>query len=72
MRKGSKRNKDGKNCIQCKICGDVIESKMVHDFKTCSCGACSVDGGLEYLRRATESKESYAELSVTEEITNTK
>lgn len=56
-----------KNCIQCKVCGDVIESKSVHDFKTCSCGACSVDGGLEYLRRVAESKESYAELSVTEE-----
>lgn len=40
-----------KNAIRCKICGDVIESKSVHDFKFCSCGACAVDGGREYLRR---------------------
>ncbi|WP_442876675.1 DUF7695 domain-containing protein [Eisenbergiella porci] len=36
-----------KNCIQCKICRDVIESKSVHDFKSCFCGVCSMDGGLE-------------------------
>ena len=40
-----------KNAVQCKKCGDIIESKSVHDFVTCSCGACSVDGGHEYLRR---------------------
>ena len=40
-----------KNRIRCKKCGDIIESKSVHDFETCSCGACSVDGGHEYLRR---------------------
>lgn len=32
-------------------CGDIIESKSVHDFVTCSCGSCSVDGGYDYLRR---------------------
>lgn len=61
-----------KNCIRCKVCGDIIESKSVYDFKTCSCGACSVDGGLAYLRRVVDGKECYAELSVTEEITDTK
>ncbi|MCH5325471.1 MAG: hypothetical protein J1E39_09705 [Eubacterium sp.] len=40
-----------RNAIRCKKCGDIIESKSVHDFKTCSCGAVSVDGGHEYLRR---------------------
>lgn len=40
-----------KNAIQCKKCGDIIESTNVHDFVTCSCGACSVDGGHDYLRR---------------------
>ena len=39
------------NKIQCKKCKDIIESKHVHDFKWCSCGAVAVDGGLEYLRR---------------------
>lgn len=40
-----------RNAIRCRRCWDVIESKSVHDYKECSCGACSVDGGLEYLRR---------------------
>ena len=34
-----------RNAIRCKKCGDVIESKTVHDFKFCSCGSCAVDGG---------------------------
>ena len=37
------------NKIRCKNCGDIIESKTVHDFKTCKCGNVSVDGGKEYL-----------------------
>ena len=40
-----------KNIIQCKRCGDIIESKYTHDFVWCSCGCCAVDGGLSYLRR---------------------
>lgn len=57
-----------KNCIQCKQCGDMIESKSTHDFVTCSCGACSVDGGLECLCRLANSKECYIELSVMEPL----
>ena len=40
-----------RNAIRCNICGDEIESKHRHDFVTCKCGACSVDGGHDYLRR---------------------
>lgn len=40
-----------RNAVRCKCCGDVIESKTRYDFVTCSCGKCSVDGGLELLRR---------------------
>lgn len=39
------------NKIRCKKCGDIIESISVHDFKSCKCGAVSVDGGHDYLRR---------------------
>lgn len=39
------------NKIRCKKCEDIIESRSVHDFVTCKCGAVSVDGGHEYLRR---------------------
>lgn len=34
-----------KNRIQCLSCNSVIESKYGHDFVTCKCGDCSVDGG---------------------------
>lgn len=39
------------NKIKCKKCGDIIESRSIHDFVTCKCGAVSVDGGHNYIRR---------------------
>jgi len=42
------------NKAQCKKCGDIIESRHVHDFKWCKCGAIAVDGGNEYIRRVGE------------------
>lgn len=54
------------NKIKCNKCGDIIESKSRNDFRTCSCGAVSVDGGLDYIRRCGE-LEDYEELSVLEE-----
>ena len=41
-----------RNAIKCKKCGDIIESKYTHDYVSCSCGLCAVDGGLNYLRRS--------------------
>ena len=54
-----------RNAIRCKHCGDVIESRSVHDFKSCSCDACAVDGGLEYLRRCAKNsmEEDFEEIS---------
>lgn len=45
-----------RNICRCKICGDIIESKSVHDYVTCSCGACSTDGGLDYIIRSYDPK----------------
>ena len=56
-----------KNAIQCKKCGEVIQSRHVHDFVTCQCGACSVDGGHDYLRRLYEEDGCFIELSEFEE-----
>lgn len=50
------------NKVKCLKCGDIIESLSVHDFKTCRCGAISIDGGKEYLRRSGD-LDSYVELS---------
>lgn len=53
------------NKIKCNHCGDVIESKTVHDYKECSCGSVAVDGGRDYLRRNFKnSPADYHDLSV--------
>ncbi len=57
-----KNKKIRTNKIKCLKCGDIIESTSAHDFKFCSCGACAVDGGMEYLRRVGE-REDWEELS---------
>lgn len=52
------------NKIKCKYCGNIIESKSVHDFVTCKCGTVSADGGLCYLRRSFKnSPDDFIELS---------
>ena len=33
--------------IKCIKCGDTIYSRANHDYATCSCGGCSIDGGQE-------------------------
>ena len=40
---------------KCLLCGDIIESKHVHDYVTCKCGNLSVDGGRDYLKRGFKS-----------------
>lgn len=57
-----------KNAIQCKLCGDVIESTDRHNYVECKCGACAVDGGHDYLRRSFKEKDCYIDLSITERI----
>ena len=53
-----------KNCIKCKYCGDVLESKSRHDYKQCSCGRVAIDGGRDYLRRCfTSSPDDFEDLS---------
>ena len=46
-----------RNAIQCKVCGEILESKNRHDFVPCKCWresngqkGCACDGGLDYLR----------------------
>ena len=58
------------NKIQCKHCGEISESKHVHDLVKCKCEACAVDGGHDYLKRSykNSSEEDFIELSEKEEI----
>lgn len=36
--------------VKCRNCGDIIYSRARHDFRTCECGDCFVDGGFEYFK----------------------
>ncbi len=36
------------NKAKCRLCKDVIESKSVHDYKSCKCGEIFIDGGQTY------------------------
>ena len=51
-----------KNRIKCLKCGDIIESKSRHDWVQCTCGACYVDGGHDYMRIGGN-KEDWEDLS---------
>lgn len=51
------------NKIMCRRCGEIIESKHRHDYQTCKCGACAVDGGRDYLRRTVKNREDIIEMS---------
>jgi hypothetical protein len=53
-----------RNRIKCSNCNDVITSRHVHDYVTCSCGSVSTDGGLMYCRRGWEDGASYEDMSV--------
>ena len=43
---GGLRYTQTRHAIHCKKCLETIESKHVHDFKMCSCGAVGIDGGI--------------------------
>ena len=51
------------NKAKCRRCGDIIESKSVHDYVICKCGAIAVDGGKEYLRRSAIDLNDIIEMS---------
>lgn len=55
-----------RNAVRCNLCSCEIESTHRHDYKECTCGACSIDGDHEYLRRLCKSSDCFTELSVTE------
>lgn len=61
-----------KNAIQCKLCGEIIESTDRHQYVICKCGACAVDGGHDYLRRSFRDKDCYTDLAVTVPLTEYK
>lgn len=58
-----------KNSLKCNLCGDIIESTHVHDFKWCKCGRVAVDGGREYLKRVYNNLADIEDLSQSRKLT---
>ena len=56
------------NSARCKKCHEEIFSTWVHDFSTCHCGAISVDGGTDYLKRSAMDLDDYEDTSIIEEV----
>lgn len=40
--------------IYCPACKELIYSVTRHDFRTCKCGVCSIDGGKDYIKTSEE------------------
>ncbi len=38
------------NRIRCNSCQEEITSYSVHDYQSCKCGKCAIDGGVSYRR----------------------
>lgn len=51
-----------RNRIQCLHCNDIIEATHQHDFKSCKCGAVSIDGGWGGHWRRLGNHESWREM----------
>lgn len=65
-KRGDPRKRIIRNSAQCLECGDEIESKNRHDFRSCRCGKLAVDGGHEYLRRVFDPASRWKETSIEE------
>lgn len=52
------------NSAHCFLCNEDIYSAHRHDFRTCTGGHVSVDGGLAYLRRAYDKNASFMDTSL--------
>ena len=39
------------NAARCRSCGEEVRSRNRHDFRSCSCGDVTVDGGSFYCKR---------------------
>ena len=48
--------------IKCLICGDIIESKSVHDLVSCKCESCYIDGDSDYLHVGAKDLDKVVEI----------
>lgn len=46
----TKKTKVKVTCIECPNCKDIIYSRAVHDYHSCTCEGLFIDGGFDYTR----------------------
>lgn len=61
-----------RNSARCLLCDTEVVSGHRHDFRSCSCGALSLDGGLAYRRRLFKSYADWLDTSILAEPPATK
>ena len=42
--------------MECLKCNDIIFSRTRHDYRKCTCGAVSIDGGFDYVKTSGNGK----------------
>ena len=48
--------------IKCPNCKDIIYSRTRHDFHYCSCRACAIDGGTDYVKVLYNPTQPYTDI----------
>lgn len=51
--------------IKCRNCGDTVFSRARHDFRSCSCGKVSIDGGFSGYTKVCGNADDFEYTSVT-------
>ena len=57
-----------RNRCMCANCGDIIESKSVHDFVQCKCGEIFTDGGTDYIHHGANKFSDIIDMTEYEDI----
>lgn len=60
------------NAIQCLNCKDTIFSRARHDYRSCSCGNCSIDGGFDYIKIGFKNEKNFIQKQIKLNVTKTK
>lgn len=51
-----------RNRAKCKLCNQIIESFLRHDYVACNCGEIAVDGGSYYFKCSAKNPDNFIRL----------
>lgn len=53
-----------KSAVKCFGCGDTLYSRTIHDYRTCTCGHISIDGGDDYVKITYDPNAKYGIMEI--------